>query len=212
MRAYHYRDSGKGAKDASFICHAQAFGSCGTATFPGHVFYMMRPSTKEVVCKFRVHADTAVYYCDVFSDYYNPNDASCGALMQTPLDPSILNASQTKLYEAAQLNRLFAADYKNFTGGSEWLANYPAQPPQHFMWPASYLGQQHTVTTPETHFTALPSDLSTVRRLRRVPEAGIAWPNYRNDHNNLTLTLTVVSVEPRILQIDGFLSDVEVDQ
>lgn len=201
-----------------YICSTQSFESCGTATFPTHVFHFVRPSNQEIVCTFHVVSGTSVYYCDPF----RPNDAqdpSAGVVVKessSVLPLQGLNDEQLRLYQAAQLNREFAVAYKNFTGGSEWLANYPAQPPHHFIWRADYFGQQHTVETVETHFTKLPPVEEARRKLsivemQRETSAPIPLQDYRQE-GPMNITLTVVSVAPRILQIDGFLSDVEVDQ
>lgn len=210
----HDRDPGHGSK--SFICTTHAFESCGTATFPDHVFKFVRPATDEVVCSFRMKKGTSVYYCDPFVPY-DSNDPSAGILRGPVMDwATVLDNEQRELYQAAQFNRDFAEVYKNFTGGSEWLANYPSQPPRHYMWRADYFGQKHTVQTRETHFHTLPPEdelhhlsLKEMRRDGKNPT--IALPEYR-DQGLLNITLTVVSVAPRIFQIDGFLSEVEVDQ
>jgi len=127
----------------------------------------------------------------------------------------VLDENQRRLYDAAVTNRYFGVAYKNFTGGSEWLANYPSQPPRHHMWRADYFGQQHVVETTETQFTTLPPPEAlhplSIPEMQRHDKTDIALPQYRA-HGPWNITLTVVSVAPRILQIDNFLSDVEVDQ
>lgn len=208
------RDDGKGPP-GSLICLARPFGSCGTATFPEHVFYFVRPKTHEVVCSFRMAKGTSVYYCDPF----RPNDAqdpSAGVLGQAVQNvDDVLDEAQRRLYDAAVTNRQFGALYKNFTGGSEWLANHPSQPPQHYMWRADYFGQQHTVETVEAQFTNLPPEQDlhklSITEMKRDDDISIALPEYRAP-GPVNFTLTVVSVAPRILQIDNFLSDIEVDQ
>lgn len=211
------RDGGEGPP-GNFICSTKPFGTCGTATFADHVFYFARPDTNEIVCSFRMVKGTAVYFCNPFVPT-DSNDPSAGVLSGPVLDKNVLTGDQLELYQQAQVNREFIPRYKNFTGGSEWLAHYPAQPPQHYMWRADYLGQEHWVTTRETHFVQSPPpdalhSLSIAEMKRDNTNATammIALPEYRAP-GLLNITLTVVSVAPRIFQIDNFLSDVEVDQ
>ena len=212
--AYPFRDGGYGPP-GSFICTTQAFDSCGTATFPGHVFNFVLPGTEEVVCSFRIKKGTSVYFCDPFVPH-DASDPSSGILKGPVRDrSSVLDQEQEELYQAAQFNREFGKLYKNFTGGSEWLANYPSQPPRHYMWRADYFGQQHTVQSRETHFVTLPPEDElhhlSLKEMRRDVTQNITLAEYR-EPGILNVTLTVVSVAPRIFQIDNFLSEVEVDQ
>lgn len=208
-----YWDGGEGPP-GTFISHAGSFASTGTATFPGHVFYFIRPSTLEVVCSFRMEQGTSVYYCDPFVQN-DPSDPSAGVHSGPILSFLNLNDQQSKLYDAAQFNREFASLYKNFTGGSEWLGNYPTKAPRHHMWRADYFGQEHQIQTRETHFTELPPQelmhQVTHSEMRRNTTQGPALTEYRVP-GVMNITIKTVSVAPRIFQIDGFLSDVEVDQ
>jgi prolyl 4-hydroxylase len=47
--------------------------------------------------------------------------------------------------------------------------------------------------------------------MRNKNTTSLPLQEWREETGSLNLTLTVVSVAPRIIQIDGFLSDVEVD-
>eukprot|EP00934_Nitzschia_sp_Nitz4_P004919 Nitzschia sp. Nitz4//scaffold193_size40683//33718//35395//NITZ4_007505-RA/size40683-augustus-gene-0.58-mRNA-1//-1//CDS//3329540297//4909//frame0 len=207
-----YWDSGHGSP-GNFIAHAGPFESTGTCTFPTHVFYFIRPKTMEVVCSFRMVEGTSVYYCDPFVQN-DAKDPSAGVHSGPTLSYVNLKPSQKELYDAAQFNREFAPKYKNFTGGSEWLGNYPTQTPRHHIWRADYFGQQHHIQTLENHFVELPPDDELHRlsqaQMRRNATAGPALQQYRAP-GILNITITAVSVAPRIFQIDGFLSDVEVD-
>jgi hypothetical protein len=130
-----YWDAGSGPTNARAICQTGPFESCGTSSFPGHVFFFLRPKTQEVACSFRVTKDYANYYCDPFV----PNaadDPTAGVYTGRVRSLDELNDRQKKLYEAASFNRAFAPLYKNFTGGSDWLGNFPTKKPAHFMWPA----------------------------------------------------------------------------
>ena len=197
-----------------YISHAGPFESTGTSTFPGHVFHFVRPKTDEIVCTFPMQKGTAVYYYDPFVAY-DASDPSAGKYNGPVLSKSELDERKLELYEAAQFNREFAPIYKNFTGGSEWLGNYPTEPPKHHMWRADYFGQEHFVQTRETQFVTLPPRevlhrLSS-QQLRRNLTDSPAMMQYRAS-GIMNITIKAVSVEPRIFQIDGFLSEVEVDQ
>jgi prolyl 4-hydroxylase len=105
---------------------------------------------------------------------------------------------------------LFDKWYRAFTGRS-YLAMFPRRQPMHFMWPAQYFQQQHWVSTRETHFQSfLPEWLNTTVPLELHSGDTLAWQDHR-DPGRLNLTLTVVSCEPRVLEIRNFLSHLEVD-
>jgi prolyl 4-hydroxylase len=207
-------DAGHGPP-GSPICQTGPFESCGTSSFPGHVFYFLRPKTHEVVCSFRVTKGYATYYCDPFV----PNDSSdptAGVRTEPQRSLDELTENERKLYDAASFNRVFAPMYKNFTGGSDWLGQFPTQKPKHFMWRADYFGQTHHVQSDESHFVEIPNDPDLLRPLS-IPEMknSPGSPSLRlsefRETGPLNLTLTVVSVAPRIIAIDGFLSEVEAD-
>ena len=126
-----------------------------------------------------------------------------------------MNKKDRELYDAANFNRDFAHLYRNFTGGSEWLANFPPKKPEHHMWRADYLGQQHTIQTVETKFIELPPENEliklSVQEMKRNASASLPFAKYREPGMS-NITITVISVAPRIFQIDNFLSGVEVDQ
>jgi hypothetical protein len=200
----------------SFLSTTGPFESTGTGTFPDHVFYFIRPTrTDEVVCSFRVEHGRSVYYCDPFVDN-DHSDPSAGVHRGPTLSKEDkLNATQQELYKKAQFNREFAPMYNNFTGGSEWLGNFPTEPPKHHMWRADYFGQEHQIQTRETHFVELPPEEllhgMNAREMRRNASDEAALMQYR-EPGLMNITIKAVSVAPRIFQIDGFLSDVEVDQ
>jgi hypothetical protein len=174
----------------------------------------VQPSTQEIVCTFNIESSVSVYYCDPFVPY-DPSDPSAGVYDRPVRSQESLRSDQLKLYDAAAFNREFAPLYKNFTGGSEWLGNFPTEPPKHPMWRADYFSQEHHIKTRETHFTKLPPDelLHRMSRqgLRRNESDAPALMEYRNP-GTMNITITAVSLAPRIFQIDGFLSDIEVDQ
>jgi prolyl 4-hydroxylase len=208
------RDGGDGLSTARFIGPAGPFESAGTASFQGHVFYFIRPKTKEVVCSFRVAKGHSVYYCDPFTNN-DPSDPTAGIHTGLVRSLDTLKETERELYEAAVFNRHFAPIYKNFTGGSEWLGNFPTEKPRHFMWRADFFGQKHYVETQETHFVELPPSgflfEQSIADMKRKNSTSVPLRAWREDQDTLNLTLTVISVAPRIIQIDNFLSDVEVD-
>jgi len=86
------------------------------------------------------------------------------------------------------------------------------------MWPAAYFGQEHWVTTRETHFDAMPPDImlapivshGKIRQLQ--PGQRRLLSNYRTpDTDILNMTLRVISCAPRAFEIPNFLSSVEVE-
>jgi hypothetical protein len=86
------------------------------------------------------------------------------------------------------------------------------------MWPADYLGQEHWVTTRETHFAAEPppemlQPLKTEGAARRLDNnAPRMLQEYRNrDGAFLNMTLKVMSIAPKVYEINNFLSDAEVE-
>jgi prolyl 4-hydroxylase len=179
------------------------------------VFYFLRPSTFEVVCSFNVRKGHSNYYCDPFSPN-NQADPSAGVLSEPVRSVTALNQIEKEFYESTIFNREFAPMYKNFTGGSEWLGKFPTEQPKHHIWRGDYFGQEHTVQSKETHFLELPPE-SLLRSLTlddmKRANASTTTPlvDYRISEDIMNFSLTVVSVAPRILQIDNFLSDVEVD-
>ena len=212
-----YWDNSDGPPGA-FNSIAGPFESTGTSTFPGHIFYFIRPKTKEVVCTIRVQEGTSVYYYDPFIANDRNDPSAC-----VPSDRSVLvkeehlnSSKQLELYQAAQFNRQFAPLYKNFTGGSEWLGNFPTQPPKHRIWRSDYFGEEHFITSRETQFVQLPPThllqyVSPEEMRRRNASDPSPLMEYRQA-GIMNITIKTVSVSPRIFQIDGFLSDVEVDQ
>ena len=208
-----YWDS-KDGTIGQFMAATGPFESSGTSSFAEHIFHFVRPSTQEIVCTFKVKPKVSVYYCDPFVPY-DPSDPSAGMFDGSVRNLRNLTSPELDLYDAALYNRNFAPLYKNFTGGSEWLGNFPTEPPTHHMWRADYLTQTHHVTTRETHFLSLPPEELLPRLsqsdMRRNQSDDLPLMEYR-EPGMMNITITTVSVAPRIFQIDHFLSDVEVDQ
>lgn len=119
-------------------------------------------------------------------------------------------------YEEQRFNLKFATQYRNATGGSEWLAQYPNREagPLHPIWRADSYGQEHVVQSYETQFTAIPPVANSLNgaayAIKRNSSADIAFPEYRAP-GLMNIAIRAVSAAPRAFQIDNFLSEVEVD-
>lgn len=186
----------------------QPWSSGGTASFPGHKFIFAKPRhPDQVICRFEVQKGTSVRFCDPFT----PNDSSDPARGEYELDMMSLDSLSDydrSFYDAHIFNLKFGAEYKNFTGGSEWLSMYPRNRPRHKIWRADYFGQEHVVTTTETHFVKIPE----TRKLETA-ELGKEYdplPEYR-EPGTLNMTIKALSCAPRAFEIRDFLSDIEAD-
>eukprot|EP00586_Coscinodiscus_wailesii_P002810 CAMPEP_0172480864 /NCGR_PEP_ID=MMETSP1066-20121228/6362_1 /TAXON_ID=671091 /ORGANISM="Coscinodiscus wailesii, Strain CCMP2513" /LENGTH=399 /DNA_ID=CAMNT_0013242621 /DNA_START=18 /DNA_END=1217 /DNA_ORIENTATION=- len=199
------RDDGRG--NGRPIGQAAPFQAVGTATFPQHLFYFHPPDddSNELI-RFVMDPSTTHYV-------YDPYD---GNVVESPWDVDTLNPDERPLYERQKRTLLFAQKYREFTG-RDYQSLYPRNVPLHKIWPAQYFGQQHWVETKETHFVALPSP----EELAKITQRGIArrlspkqpplLSSYRTpDTPTLNLTLTTLSVSPRVFSIPNFLSPLEV--
>jgi hypothetical protein len=191
--------------------HHDPFTSSGTATFPGHRFiFTPQDEPDNVLIRFIMGEYPENVYA--YDPYHVEGDPE-----QTEKNLQVLSKGEREKYDRWRKTLLFNEQYLNFTGRS-YLANYLRAPPSHFMWPAEHFGQEHWVTTKETHFVKEPpADL-----LQPVAETGEArvlreedpriLQEYRvPDQSTMNMTLKVVSVAPRVLEIPNFLSPVEVD-
>lgn len=171
-----------------YISDIAPFEAAATAAYPTHVFVVTPKKDPDTVLqRFQVTRDEMLYVYDPIQD------------------PSTLSNEELKQYTLQKENLEFAASYKKRTG-RDWLALHPKRGRPHFMWDADYFGQQHVVTTTETHFVSLPpeTDLAPVTSERRQLQ------DYRSTEPQLNLTLTVLSCEPRVFEIQHFLSETEV--
>lgn len=200
-----YWDDGR---DGLYIADMRPFEAVGTATFPDHKFFIAHSSdSKKVVERIHVQEGKSLYVYDKF--------AKGLAHVQD------LSEDHLELYKIHTKNLEFAKAYKEFTG-RDWLSLYPHRSkPMYNMWPADYFGQQHWVTTRETHFiTEPPEELlghlsnNEMHRDRTINHDHRQLDQYRSskeDDMMLNMTLTVLSVAPRVYEIQNFLSHVEVD-
>jgi len=191
----------------------------GTASFPGHVFIFTKPrKPNEVLCRMKVVPGISVYYCNPFVDersiQVDPRQlgvrVSGGGRSLDSLSPK-----DRVSYEAHRFNIEFAALYKNFTGGSEWLTMYPRNPPRHKIWRADYYGQEHHIRTRETQFLAIPPaeslhELTRSEMRRNGTSESLPFAEYRAP-GEMNITIKALSCAPRAFEVRNFLSDAEVD-
>lgn len=86
--------------------------------------------------------------------YYDPLTVE-GNEEATNMNLMTLTLSELERYNIAKRNRLFNEHYKKATG-RDYISMFPRKKPRYFMWPADFFGQEHWVTTKETHFETNP--------------------------------------------------------
>lgn len=192
------------------MAQVKPFGITGADMIPGHRLVFTKPDKPDAVLKrFEVRPYPENLY------YYDPFEANT-----TTKNLSVLNEEERIKYDKWRKTLRFNQHYRRKTGRS-YLANYLRSPPIHFMWPAKYFGQEHWVTTKETHFTKpIPDD-----RVQATPDA---WcddrenvpasqqsrllPEYRDSSSEtMNMTLKVLSCEPRVFEVENFLSPIEIE-
>ena len=197
----HYEPIGK-RKDLVYMGDIEPFGSTGMASYPSHKIVATEPaSTSNVLTKWIMKPDETALY------YYDPFDFDAHKAHKS------LSDQQYPLYLLQWHNKIFAEQYKAFTG-TEWLALYKQkQPPRFHMWRADAFGQTHSITTKEIQFVELP-DKSELHRGTSIygprPDELERVRRHRDTYPTLDLTLTVLSCAPRVFEIRNFLSDTEV--
>lgn len=188
-------------KDLVYIGDIEPFGSTGTATYPTHKFLATQPdSPSNVYKKWTMSSDNSLYY-------YDPFDFDVHKAHKT------LSEAQYQLYILQWQNKVFAEQYRAFTG-TDWLALYKhKQPPRFHMWRADSFGQTHSVTTKEIHFVEFP-EKDELHRGTSIygprPDELERVRRHRHQYPTLDLTLTAISCSPRVFEIRDFLSDTEV--
>ena len=196
--------------------HMLPFGATGTATFPGHRFLMTEANKPDNILQAFVIKEYPenIYYYD---PYHVPDDP---VQTEKNLADNLKTDEERKYYNQWRKTILFNEQYKAKTGRS-YLANYLRAPPRHYMWPADYIDQEHWVTTKETHFVSLPpsnspelKEINSQKPRNRIlaEDAPRLLQEYREPDTEVrNLTLKVLSVAPRVYQIDNFLSPTEVE-
>jgi len=199
--------------------HYLPFSTGGTGTFPDHRFFFTPQDEPEIRLIAFVVGD---YPSNLY--VYDPYLVKDDPILTEKNLQKHLNAKERSQYEKWTKTLLFHEQYKNFTGRS-YLANFsdgPRKPPSHFMWRADYFGQEHWVTTKETHFDRLPSSENlqpitrgSKRTLKDSDARYLAEYRVRDENNDpiefMNMTLKVISSAPRVFEIKNFMSQNEVD-
>jgi hypothetical protein len=188
------------------------FSATGTSSFPGHHFYFsLDTDPDQIVQRFVVGPYPENIY--TYDPYLVPGDdeATRRNLQEA------LTADELVMYQHWNTTRAFNEIYRNFTQRS-YLPQYLRKPPLHYFWPADYFGQQHWVTTKETHFVQMPptEQLQVIEqqgKVRRLTDTqSRLLPEYRDPNQMImNMTLKVLSCAPRVFEIQNFLSRTEVD-
>merc|ERR1719343_464175 len=208
--------------NAVLMRHYAPFSTGGTGTFPSHRFFF---ATEEAPTE-KLHLMIVKAYPEnlyVYDPYLVESDPE-----QTEKNlQENLNKDERRKYEKWKKTLLYNEQYKAFTGRS-YLANYgdhgPRSPPGHYMWRADYFGQEHWVTTRETHFVNLPPNSELGRISKKGSERILKESDprhlqeYRAKHEItnaplefMNMTLKVLSCAPRVFEIRNFMSREEVD-
>ena len=191
--------------------HYEPFAAGGTATFEKHLFFMAednQPDKKLIEFVIGTYPDS--YY--VYDPYTVEGDEKA-----TKKNLKALTKAERKQYDQWRKTLSFSEQYRNFTGRT-YLANYLRERPTHPMWRADYFGQEHWVTTKETHFESVPPNdlLGPVKergtsRVLKEDDPRILSEYRVKDQPYLNMTLKVISCAPRAFEIKNFLSKAEVD-
>jgi len=205
----HYWERHKGG-DALAMRHYTPFSAGGTGSFPNHRFFFTPlddPNTRLIEWVIKEYPNNLY----VYDPYLVPGDEA-----QTEKNlRKALNKKERHQYDKWRKTLLFHEQYLNFTGRS-YLAHSLRDAPQEFMWRADYFGQEHWVTTKETHFKSTPP-LETMDPITATPEERAVQPRTLEEHrdpeegNILNMTLKVLSCAPRVFEIPNFLSPSEVE-
>lgn len=190
--------------------HMAPFSASGTASFPGHRFYLVpEDDDNRILVRFLVTS----YPNNIYT--YDPYIVEGDERKSQNTIKFLLSKEEQAKYTACRKTVAFDVVYKQYTGRS-YLSNYPRSPPLHYMWPADYFDQKHWVTSKETHVIELPPPelLTAIDDVgaSRVVKKNAAHPlaAYRTPVAALNFTLKVISCQPRVFEIPEFLSDVEV--
>lgn len=177
--------------------HYKPFNAGGTASFPTHRFFFTpdnEPNTR--LKEFVVQEYPENIY--VYDPYRVEGDEK-----QTEENLKVLNKEERAKYDQWRKTLLFNEQYFNFTG-RQYLANYLRNPPNRYMWRADYFGQEHWVTTKETHFETVPprSELDPImekgeKRILKDTEPRIMQDYRVKDQEIMNMTLKVLSCRPR---------------
>ena len=195
---------------AHLMRHYKPFSAGGSGTFPGHRFFWT-PEESDTRLETHIVGD---YPNNIY--VYDPYTVK-GDVYATEKNLKQLTKNERKEYDDWQRTLSFNDQYLNVTGRS-YLANYLRPPPQHFMWRADHFGQEHWITTRETHFTKVPPQdevepilISGKKRVLKKGDARLLEQYRDPDQKVMNMTLKVISCAPRAFEIQNFLSPAEVE-
>ena len=205
IQVYWQPTSGKN-RQATYISDVAPFGGAGTATYPGHVFLVVDPTTQKVDPANALETWTMKKGHTLYA--YDPY----GSLEEAS---KVLAEPELELYRLQWNNLAFNSVYKRCTN-REWLALYGRKHrPRLPMWPADYFGQTHTFTTKESRFKNIPPK----EKWNKIPWYSMPDEEreYLQEHRELVdesaatvnMTMTVISASPRVFEIKNFLSEEE---
>lgn len=164
-----YWDDGKGREIR--MGRVQPFAVSGTASFPGHQFFLapvdyVEGSQKDILRRFYIDADGGGKEKMVNLYFYDPFYVE-GSEEATDMNLMSLSFADLERYNIIKRTQKFDEHYRKFTGRS-YLSMYPRDKPKHFMWPADYYGQEHWFTTKETYFERVPP----AEEIKRIAKRG----------------------------------------
>ncbi len=225
----------EGQMYTSLVGTVQSMESIGTASHPGHQFFVSTTYDKDnVLERYTATADEPVWYYDPLVDLSLEKRTE---EMEKMTKDNKWTAKQRFGREAWMVNQSFSRDYLVKTR-MIWLANFPQ--PYHdgsntalekvsnHMWPADYIGQVHTFDTSHLYFTQLPQQLDTLTKQDYQPDmesqrriamekfqsaslkGGTDYDDDINNNKSMSLNVKVVSCAPRVVEVKKFLSPVEV--
>lgn len=198
IRVYWISNSG----EKQYIADLSPFGAAGTATYPNHRFVATeRNDPEKILRNWTIKEFNSLYKYDPYESLEKAKEE--------------LKSGEYKLYKLQHDNLSFDKIYRYKTG-RQWLALYGRKhKPRYPMWPANYFGQTYQIITNETHFISQPPEDLAKAQLTSTPslkdmEIREKLKPYRSPDETLTLNMTVLSVEPRVFEIQNFLSGEEV--
>lgn len=227
-----------GDNHIQFVGTIPPFESVGTATQPGHSFFLSATYDKEHVLKrWTITEDEAVLYYDPWSDL-SPDAQQAEA--DTWTSEGKWTETQRFSRDAWIVDRSFGRDYLVQTSRF-WLAAFP-QPLSHYaseheehaishgepylhMWRGNSIGQTFTIETTNLYFKSLPDYLPrlqggdyeiNIESQRKLEMAQYQSSTWRNDEDpghlesSMELKLKTLSVAPQVFEVRRFLSKVEV--
>ena len=224
IQVYWQPTTGGASRTPTYIADVAPFGAAGTATYPGHQFLVIDPTTSTTSTTGELNAGNALTVWTIRKGQslysYDPYSSNNGSSFEEDAS-KVLTSSELELYQLQRKSLAFNQLYKYFTN-REWLALYGRKyPPRYPMWSADYFGQTHTFTTNELQFESIPPQ----NIWKKVPWYGESDEErqylqpYRANSTagdapatpSINMTMTVLSVSPRVFEIKNFLSQEECD-